>query len=138
MKSRKPILLVDDDYVDVMTVKRAFKEINLQNDIVVAENGEEALKYLNNPAVERPAIILLDLNMPRMNGLEFLQVVKKHEQHKVIPVIVLTTSAQERDRLESFKMSVAGFITKPVIYTEFIDIMKTIDRYWTCSDMPIC
>lgn len=138
MRSRKPILLVDDDYVDVMTVKRAFKEINLQNDIVVAENGEEALAYLDDHQNERPAIILLDLNMPRMNGLEFLKAAKSHEDHKIIPVIVLTTSSQEKDRLESFKNSVAGYITKPVIYTEFLDVMKHIDRYWTCSDMPIC
>lgn len=138
MRSRKPILLVEDDYVDVMTVKRALREINLQNDLVVAENGEQALDYLEDPSNERPSIILLDLNMPRMNGIEFLQVVKQHEQHKIIPIIVLTTSSQEKDRVESFKMSVAGYMTKPVIYTEFVDVMKIIDKYWTCSDMPIC
>jgi len=138
MRSRKPILLVEDDYVDVMTVKRALGEINLQNDLVVAENGEQALDYLEDPSNERPGIILLDLNMPRMNGIEFLQIVKQHEQHKIIPVIVLTTSSQERDRVESFKMSVAGYMTKPVIYTEFVDVVRIIDKYWTCSDMPIC
>lgn len=138
MRSRKPILLVEDDYVDVMTVKRALREINLQNDLVVAENGEQALDYLEDASNERPGIILLDLNMPRMNGIEFLQVVKQHEQHRIIPIIVLTTSSQEKDRVESFKMSVAGYMTKPVIYTEFVDVMKIIDKYWTCSDMPIC
>ncbi|OGO79480.1 MAG: two-component system response regulator [Clostridiales bacterium GWB2_37_7] len=138
MRSRKPILLVEDDYVDVMTVKRALREINLQNNLVVAENGEQALEYLEDPSNERPGIILLDLNMPRMGGLEFLQVAKSHEQHKIIPIIVLTTSSQEKDRVESFKMSVAGYMTKPVIYTEFIEVVKIIDKYWTCSDMPIC
>lgn len=138
VRSRKPILLVEDDYVDVMTVKRALKEVNLLNDLVVAENGEQALDYLEDASKERPGIILLDLNMPRMNGIEFLQIVKKHEQHKVIPIIVLTTSSQEKDRLESFKMSVAGYMTKPVIYTEFVEIVKVIDKYWTCSDMPVC
>jgi len=138
MRSRKPILLVEDDYVDVMTVKRALGEIHLQNNLVVAENGEQALDYLEDPSNERPGIILLDLNMPRMNGIEFLQVIKNHEQHKIIPVIVLTTSSQERDRVESFKMSVAGYMTKPVIYTEFVEVIKVIDKYWTCSDMPIC
>ncbi|MGB7605902.1 MAG: response regulator [Lutisporaceae bacterium] len=137
MRSRKPILLVEDDYVDVLTVKRALHEINLQNDIVVAGNGEEALEYLDNPKNERPSIILLDLNMPRMNGIEFLQKVKNIDKHKIIPVIVLTTSSQEKDRMESFKSSVAGYMTKPVIYSEFVEVMKTIDKYWTCSDMPI-
>lgn len=138
MRSRKPILLVEDDYVDVLTVKRALHEINLQNDIVVAGNGEEALEYLDNPKNERPSIILLDLNMPRMNGIEFLQKVKNTDKHKIIPVIVLTTSSQEKDRIESFRSSVAGYVTKPVIYSEFVEVMKTIDKYWTCSDMPIC
>lgn len=137
MRSRKPILLVEDDYVDVLTVKRALHEINLQNDIVVAGNGEEALEYLENPKNERPSIILLDLNMPRMNGIEFLQKVKNIDRHKIIPVIVLTTSSQEKDRMESFKSSVAGYMTKPVIYSEFVEVMKAIDKYWTCSDMPI-
>ncbi len=138
MKSRKPVLLVEDDYIDVLTIKRAFREINLQNNIIVTGNGEEALEYLDNPQNERPSIILLDLNMPRMNGIEFLQLVKMSDKHKIIPVIVLTTSSQEKDRIESFKSSVAGYITKPVIYSEFIEVMKAIDKYWTCSDMPIC
>lgn len=137
MRSRKPILLIEDDYIDVMTVKRALQEINLQNHIVVRENGEEALEYLDNFQNERPGIILLDLNMPRMNGIEFLQIAKKNDKHKIIPVIVLTTSSQEKDRIESFKLSVAGYMTKPVIYNEFVEVMKTIDKYWTYSDMPI-
>lgn len=138
MRSRKPILLVEDDYVDVMTVKRALGEVNLLNELVTAENGEQALEYLEDSQNERPGIILLDLNMPRMNGIEFLQIIKSHEEHKMIPVIVLTTSSQEKDRIDSFKLSVAGYMTKPVIYTDFVDVMKAIDRYWTCSDMPIC
>lgn len=137
MRSRKPILLIEDDYVDVLTVKRALKEINVQNELVVAENGEKALEYLDDSENERPGIILLDLNMPRMNGIEFLEVVKTNEKHKIIPVIVLTTSSQEKDRVESFKLSVAGYMTKPVIYEEFVGVMKVIDKYWTCSDMPI-
>lgn len=138
MRSRKPILLVEDDYVDVLTVKRALHELKLQNDIVVAENGEEALEYLENPQNERPSMILLDLNMPRMNGIEFLKLVKNIDKHKIIPVIVLTTSSQEKDMIECFKSSVAGYITKPVIYSEFVEVMKIIDKYWTCSGMPIC
>lgn len=138
MRSKKPILLVEDDYVDVLTVKRALHEIHVPNELVVAENGEKALEYLDNPKNQRPGIILLDLNMPRMNGIEFLQAVKTNDKHRIIPVIVLTTSSQEKDKVESFKLSVAGYMTKPVIYNEFVDIMKLIDRYWTASDMPVC
>lgn len=138
MRSKKPILLVEDDYIDVLTVKRALQEIHVTNELAVAENGEKALEYLDNAKNERPGIILLDLNMPRMNGIEFLQAVKSHEKHRIIPVIVLTTSSQEKDKVESFKLSVAGYMTKPVIYDEFIDVMKIIDKYWTSSDMPIC
>ena len=81
-------------------------------------------------------IILLDLNMPRMNGIEFLKVIKEDEVLKIIPVIVLTTSKEEQDRLESYKLSVAGYMLKPVNYLQFVDTMRTIDLYWTLSKLP--
>jgi len=136
MKSKKPILLVEDDQVDVMTVKRVLKEIHVDNTLLLACNGEEALDLLNNSAVEDPGIILLDLNMPRMNGLEFLKAVKSNALTKSIPVIVLTTSRDDNDRLESFNHSVAGYMVKPVDYSQFVDLMKNIDIYWTYSEVP--
>ena len=106
--TNRPILLVEDDQVDTMTVMRALKEIHVTNPVVHLENGEEALLYLQDPASEKPCIILLDLNMPIMNGIEFLQVVKHNDQLKRIPVIVLTTSEEQQDKMSSFNLGVAG------------------------------
>ena len=134
--SNKPLLLVEDDQVDVMTIRRALKEIHVVNPVVHLENGEEALAYLRDPGKERPCIILLDLNMPIMNGIEFLQVVKQDELLRRFPVIVLTTSQEEHDKLNSFNLGVAGYMAKPVNYRQFVEVMRSIDLYWTISEMP--
>lgn len=134
--SNKPLLLVEDDQVDVMTVKRALKEINVVNPVVNLENGEEALAYLRDPENDRPCIILLDLNMPIMNGLEFLKVIKSDEGLRRFPVIVLTTSEEQHDKLNSFNLGVAGYMAKPVDYRQFVEVMRSIDLYWTISEMP--
>lgn len=131
-----PILLVEDDQVDVMTVKRALKEIHVTNPVVNLENGEEALKYLRDPKSAKPCIILLDLNMPIMNGIEFLQVAKHDPQTKHIPVVVLTTSEEQQDKVNSFNLGVAGYMAKPVDYRQFVEVMRTIDAYWTISELP--
>ena len=136
MKSTKPILLIEDDTVDAMTVKRALKELKVANAIHIAGDGEEALALLRNPQQERPCIMLLDLNMPKMNGLEFLNIIKRDENFKRIPVIVLTTSTDEQDKLESFNIGVAGYMVKPVDYRQFVEVVKTIDLYWTLSELP--
>ncbi len=134
--SSKPILLVEDDQVDVMTVKRALKEIHVTNPVVNLENGEEALKYLRDPDSEKPCIILLDLNMPIMNGIEFLHIVKQDALLRRIPVVVLTTSEEQQDKVSSFDLGVAGYMAKPVDYRQFVDVMRTIDAYWTVSEVP--
>ncbi len=136
MRSQKSILLVEDDQIDVMTVKRAFKEIKVVNQLIIAGNGEEALDILRNEENEKPCIILLDLNMPKMNGIEFLKIAKQDEALKSIPVIVLTTSKEEQDRFESFDLSVAGYMIKPVDFANFLDMMKAINMYWTLSQLP--
>ena len=136
MKSSKSVMLVEDDNVDVMTVKRAFKDLNIKNQLIIAPNGEEALEYLKNNDNSKPCIILLDLNMPKMNGLEFLRTIKTDENLKKIPVIVLTTSSQEEDVVESFNFGVAGYIVKSVDYIEFTQAIKTINSYWTLSKVP--
>jgi CheY-like chemotaxis protein len=136
MTSEVLILLIEDDLVDVMTVKRAFKEVKITNPIEVCNNGVEGLKFLRNSKNKRPGIILLDINMPKMNGIEFLQVIKKDKDLKLIPVIVLTTSKEEQDKVESFKLGVAGYIIKPVDYMQFVEIIKTIHLYWTLSELP--
>jgi CheY-like chemotaxis protein len=132
----KPILLVEDDSVDAMTVRRALKELHVTNPLALAENGEEALAYLHGPNNDRPCIIMLDLNMPVMNGLEFLRVVKVDSELKRYPVVVLTTSDEDEDKVDSFNLGVAGYIRKPVEYLKFVEIMRSIDIYWTISEVP--
>jgi CheY-like chemotaxis protein len=132
---RKPILLVDDDRVDVMTTKRALKDIHVTNPVYTAGNGEEALELLRDEKTDKPGIILLDLNMPRMNGVEFLRVIKNDASLKRIPVVVLTTSKEEEDKVESFSLGVAGYMIKPVDYIKFVEIIRTINLYWTLSEL---
>ncbi|MES2016352.1 MAG: response regulator [Pseudomonadota bacterium] len=132
--SNKPILLVEDDVVDVMTIRRALKELHVLNPVVHREHGEAALDYLRGG--ERPCIILLDLNMPVMNGIEFLQAVKQDAALRSIPVIILTTSEEQKDKLRSFDLGVAGYMAKPVDYRAFVEMMRSIDLYWTISEMP--
>jgi CheY-like chemotaxis protein len=136
MKNNKTILLVEDDKVDAMTVKRAMSDLKITNPLAHAFNGLEALEHLNNPKSESPCIILLDLNMPKMNGIEFLKVIKADQRFKKIPVVVLTTSNAERDKTESFILSVAGYMLKPVDYKQFVDVIKDINLYWTISEIP--
>ena len=137
MNEKISILLVEDDHVDIMTIKRAFKDIKITNPVNVCENGLEALDFLRNPQKQFPGVILLDLNMPKMNGIEFLQEIKDDEQFKSIPVVVLTTSKEEQDKVESFKLGVAGYMIKPVDYMQFVEIIRTIHLYWTLSEIPV-
>jgi CheY-like chemotaxis protein len=136
MHSDKPILLVEDDNIDAMTVQRAMKELNVTNKLVRTCNGEEALHYLTDSSKEKPCLVLLDLNMPKMNGLELLRIVKADEDLAAIPVIVLTTSGEQCDIMECFKFSVAGYMIKSVDYAEFKETMRVINEYWTLSEMP--
>ena len=136
MKSQESILLVEDDAVDQMTVKRALKDINITNTLIITNNGEEALAYLRDEKNELPGIILLDLNMPKMNGVEFLNVAKNDRRIKTIPVVVLTTSKEEQDRINTFNLSVAGYMIKPGDYVKFLEIIRTINKYWTLCESP--
>jgi CheY-like chemotaxis protein len=85
---------------------------------------------------DKPCIILLDLNMPIMNGIEFLQAAKNDEQLKHIPAVMLTTSAEQQDKLNSFNLGIAGYMSKPVDYRQFVEVIRSIDAYWTISEMP--
>lgn len=135
MKKNKPILLVEDDRVDALTVKRALKELKVLNSLDLVNNGEEALAFLRDENHEKPGIILLDLNTPRMNGIEFLKIAKQDPSLKRIPVVVLTTSKEEQDKLDSFSLGVAGYMIKPVDYLQFVEVMRTINLYWTLSEL---
>jgi len=145
MKREVPILLVEDDLIDVKTVKRAFKENKVRNPLFVVGNGEEALdflygrgEYADRTSAALPGLILLDLNMPVMNGIEFLQAIKQDDALKRIPVVVLTTSKDESDLVETYNLSVAGYIVKPVDFAQFIETVKVIDLYWSLNEQVPC
>ena len=136
MRNLKPVLLLEDDNVDAMTVKRALKDLDVKNPLVRVLDGEQALDYLQNKANAEPCVILLDLNMPRMSGTEFLKIVKADQRLMCIPVVVLTTSRADQDKFDCFDKSVAGYIVKPVDYNRFLDAMKILNLYWTLSELP--
>jgi DNA-binding response OmpR family regulator len=96
------------------------------------------MSYLHGEDNHKPCVILLDLNMPKMDGFEFLKIAKGDAELRQIPVIVLTTSKEERDKVESFQLCVAGYIVKPTDYKKFVDAIRTIDLYWTLSELPSC
>ncbi len=135
MRKSMQILLIEDDCIDVMIVARALKDLGVTNKLVHKANGEKALEYLRTET--KPCVILLDLNMPVMNGLEFLKVVKADEVLKRIPVVVLTTSNQEKDAAESFKLGAAEYIVKCIDYKEFLEKTSVIKRYCDLSELPI-
>ncbi len=135
------ILLVEDDEVDVMNVKRAFKRNRMTNPLFVAGNGLEALKMLRGGVEDGPRvpdtrrIILLDINMPKMNGIEFLQELRQDPALAATPVIVLTTSNEDQDRIEAYRLNVAGYILKPVTFSNFAEVVAALNKYTLC-EMP--
>lgn len=135
------ILLVEDDEVDVMNVKRAFKKNNITNPLYIAGNGLEALEMLRSQENGSPKIppqrrlILLDINMPKMNGLEFLHELRADPKLRTTPVIVLTTSDEDQDRIEAYSLNVAGYILKPVTFVNFAEVMATLNKYWVLCEM---
>jgi CheY-like chemotaxis protein len=130
MNCQSHILLVEDDQLDVLTFQRALSELEIRNPLLIASTGEEALSLLAEQQNVLPQIILLDLNMPRMNGIELLAALKKHPVWRRIPVIVLTTSDQEHERRACFELSAAGYIVKPLDYQAFVKIVSVICAYW--------
>jgi CheY-like chemotaxis protein len=126
----KPILLVEDDAVDASTVKQALKDLRVKNAVVHKTDGEEALEYLRDKKNQLPAIIILDLNMPKINGVELLQIIKRDAQLQRIPVVVLTVSRYEQDKLDTFNLGVAGYVIKAVDYDAFLRAMDIIIQYW--------
>jgi CheY-like chemotaxis protein len=131
------ILLVDDDEVDVMTVQRAFAKANIANQVFVARDGTEALRLLRTgalPAAHR--LVLLDLHMPRMNGVEFLREARRDPALRALTVVVLATSNEDRDRVETHQLGVAGYLVKPLTFHAFAELMATLNKSWTVMDPP--
>jgi len=131
------ILLVEDDEVDVMNVRRAFERNRLTNALFVAGNGLEALAMLKEKQIPRDRrLVLLDLNMPKMNGIEFLEALRADPELSDTPVVVLTTSNDDQDKHDAYNLNVAGYLLKPVTFNSFCDRMATLDRYWAQVEMP--
>lgn len=131
------ILLIEDDEVDVMNVRRAFVKNHIANPLYVAANGLEGLEMLRNGAVpEGRRLVLLDLNLPKMNGIEFLRALRADPELRTISVVVLTTSANERDKIDAYNLNVAGYLLKPVTFINFVEVMATLNKYWTLVEMP--
>lgn len=135
------ILLVDDDDVDVMTVQRALQKNNISNRLYMASNGLEALGVLRGEEKAHPIpstrrLILLDLNMPKMGGIEFLRELRADIKLRTIPVIVLTTSNEQKDKVDAYHLNVAGYIVKPVTFSKFVEVMATLNKYWALNEMP--
>jgi CheY-like chemotaxis protein len=131
------ILLVEDDEVDVMNVRRAFERNNVSNPLFVAGNGLEALEMLRgNEIPKERRLILLDLNMPKMNGIEFLQALRADPELASLPVVVLTTSNDDQDKIDAYNLNVAGYLLKPVTFSNFCERMTTLNKYWTLVEMP--
>ena len=136
MRNSRPIMLVDDDDADSIIVQRALNELKVSNELIRKVDGEDALTYLRDESNPGPCVILLDLNMPRINGFEFLKIAKADEKLKRLPVVVLTTSDVDQNIIDSFDLGIAGCIVKPVDYKQFVEAMRTIDMYWTLSWLP--
>jgi len=135
--TEKPILLVEDNPDDEALTLRAFKRNNIQNEIVVAHDGVEALDYLFGTGVHAgrdlsvmPQVILLDLKLPRIEGLEVLRQLRAGERTKLLPVVILTSSNEEQDRLNGYHLGANSFVRKPVDFGEFIDAVRTLGLYW--------
>jgi CheY-like chemotaxis protein len=137
MRADAPLLLVEDDEVDVLTVRRALKTLNVDNPVISAPDAEAALAYLDNHDLEKPWFILLDLNMPGTNGIEFLAHLRFHPHFNDIPVIILTTSNEDSDIQRCFQQGIAGYFVKPVDYERFIDLMRTVIDYWKACEFPV-
>jgi CheY-like chemotaxis protein len=136
MHGAQPLLLVEDNAVDAMSVKRALQELGASNRLVHVTSGEAALAYLGSPSHGSPSLILLDLNMPQMSGIELLQALKGDDAWKAIPVVILTTSDEPADVLASFGLSVAGYVIKPLDYARLVEMIGAIENYWSLSQLP--
>jgi len=136
MKHYKPILLVEDDDVDKMIVERALTDLNEKTQLVPTRNGAEALMYLRNRTKKKPCLILLDWNMPKMNGQEFLTIVKADDKLKKIPIVIHSTSNTREDINKGFELGAAGYIVKSHDYGKSVNTIKTIGKYWTLCEQP--
>jgi len=138
MRSAKPLLLIEGSLGEAMIVRRALGELGIKKELVHVPDAEEALRYLRSPVETKPALILLDLNLPGMNGVELLETIKADPALAEIAVVVLSTSDERRDILDSFDRSVAGYIVKPADYASLVETLKIVQDYWSLNHLPAC
>ncbi|MCL3780557.1 response regulator [Prolixibacteraceae bacterium JC049] len=143
MRSLQPILYAEDDANDRELTLAALKEANISNRIEVVCDGQEALDFLNyeghfaDRRKENPVLILLDIKMPRLDGLQVLEEIKKHEELSKIPVVMLTSSSMETDLIKSYEMGANSFVVKPVDFEEFYDAVKKLGIYWALLNKTV-
>jgi len=134
---KKTILLAEDSQDDVILTQRAFQKINILNELIVVRDGEEALdflfakgKYKDRDTLEMPELILLDLKMPKIDGLEVLKKIRENPLTKHLPVVILTTSQEETDMIKSYCYGVNSYIVKPVDFNQFVEVVRQLGLYW--------
>lgn len=130
------VLLIEDDMIEVMKLNRTISSLDLKHKIIETNNGEEALQFLQKKE-ELPDIILLDLNMPRINGIEFLSILKKDEVLRYIPTVILTTSNNQKDLLECYKIGIAGYVLKPLKYEDYVLKIEKVLEYWSINELKL-
>ena len=136
MKDALKVLLIEDDTIEVMKLNRATSSLNLNHQIIEANNGEVALELLKDHSA-LPDIILLDLNMPKVNGIEFLRILKNDDRLKYIPTIILTTSNNQKDLLECYKIGIAGYVLKPLKYEDYVSKIEKLLAYWSMNELIV-
>lgn len=131
---RLNVMLVEDDLIEVMKFKRVLSSQDLAHNIIEADNGEQALELLQQKD-NLPDVILLDLNMPKINGIEFLRLLKVDDRLKYIPTVILTTSSNHKDLLECYKAGIAGYVLKPLKYEDYVTKIKNLLSYWSINEL---
>ena len=134
MKKKLKILLIEDDTIELMKLNRAMSSLNMNHEVMEANNGEDGLELLLNKKYY-PDIILLDLNMPKINGIEFLSILKDNESLKFIPTVILTTSSNEKDLQACYNIGISGYILKPLKYEDYIAKINLLLSYWSANEL---
>ena len=134
MKQQLNVLLIEDNLIEVMKMKRTISFLELEHILSVAKDGEEGLQALEDKS-KLPDLILLDLNMPKVSGIEFLSILKKNDTIKHIPVVILTTSDNQKDLEECYRLGVSGYVLKPLKYDDYVEKMRNVLSYWNMNEL---
>lgn len=131
------ILLIEDDEVDIMNVQRAFRKNKISNPLYIARNGVEALEMLrSNQISPLPRVVLMDINMPKMGGIECLRNIRNDATLKSLSVFIMTTSNEDSDKISAYDLNVAGYIIKPIFFENFVKAVATLNSYWSICEQP--